>query len=908
VLDIDQNGEHTFFNTKHLRLDTKIDYDKPNGLLTLHRTTLGIEKASFVVEGTIQTTDSLNTNIRFSGNKPSLSTFAAFAPPTLAEALETYDNNGAISFAGTVQGHLLGAQMPAFRVDFACDNAKVINTNVNKRVESIYFSGFVTNGTGRSLKTSEFRLMNIRAKPEVGVFRGNIVVRNFEDPYVNVNVNADLDLEFLAAFSGIENLQRLKGQIALDMNFNELIDLDNPDKTLLRLKEGIDSELTIRNLSVAVPDYPHPISNINGHATMKQGFITMDNLSFTIADSDVRLTGSISDFPALFHAAPKPVELTLNATASRITLAQLLAHDSLLARRFDEEIRDFAVNLAFQAQASDLRTFTHLPRGEFSLRNMNAQLKHYPHRLHDIRADVMIGENSLTVKDISAFIDGSDVHLTASVDNIAKWFEPVKRGTSTLTVDVRSNRLAFNDIFSYAGRNYVPEQYRAEEIRGLAGKFALTMEYDSLFRACDVRVERFAGKFALHNFQLNSLRGALRYADGRVQMDDCSARVGKSDVTLRGAFPFTLTPPAVRSTPEATASIPTTLDLQATMLDIDELLTLKQTARALASAPSKTKTLTENAAYAPPLSNDKRSNDKRSNDKRSSDRRSNDSTPRASSFNIAALPFPDATVTARIGRLKFRSMLVDNLLLKLRTQSSRICTVDTMSFGMANGAFALTGSLDGTDSTALRCGVAAEVRRVDLQKLLLKMGNFGQNTLVSDNITGFATGSVAGTFTLHPDATPMLNKSEADIAVTIKQGELLNFAPFQAMAKFFNDKNLHRVRFDTLRNTLKLTNGVLNIPTMTINSSLGYMEITGKQDLQRSSKFAMDYVMGIPLRLVGKRALAMLFGKATQRDSSANDPQQHDSIYYRPATSNELLIKMRVVGIPGDFKITPVTH
>ena len=89
-----------------------------------------------------------------------------------------------------------------------------------------------------------------------------------------------------------------------------------------------------------------------------------------------------------------------------------------------------------------------------------------------------------------------------------------------------------------------------------------------------------------------------------------------------------------------------------------------------------------------------------------------------------------------------------------------------------------------------------------------------------------------------PDLTPMIDQCEAQMQVEIHNGVLINFAPMQAMSSFFSDKNLMKVRFDTLRNVLSFKNGELTIPDMNINSSLGFMEISGTQSMDMHMEYS----------------------------------------------------------------------
>jgi hypothetical protein len=114
------------------------------------------------------------------------------------------------------------------------------------------------------------------------------------------------------------------------------------------------------------------------------------------------------------------------------------------------------------------------------------------------------------------------------------------------------------------------------------------------------------------------------------------------------------------------------------------------------------------------------------------------------------------------------------------------------------------------------------------------------------------------------------------------------------MSSYFKDRNLNNVRFDTLQNKLDLKNGVLTIPAMTINSSLGFIEMEGTQSLD----LKMDYLIRVPLQLVTQVGFQTLFGGKKKEEI---DPDQEDAIQYRDRDKRVRFLNVRVNGTPDDF-------
>jgi hypothetical protein len=145
---------------------------------------------------------------------------------------------------------------------------------------------------------------------------------------------------------------------------------------------------------------------------------------------------------------------------------------------------------------------------------------------------------------------------------------------------------------------------------------------------------------------------------------------------------------------------------------------------------------------------------------------------------------------------------------------------------------------------------------------MLKFDNFGQDQLVSNNLHGYFNGTITGKIHLHADLVPKIDDSRLIIQMEVLNGALTDFGPLKALETYFEDKNVSHVRFDTLKNTLTIDKGVMDIPKMTIESTLGFMEISGTQGL--SGSMNMNYEIGIPWKMIGNVAANKLFKRSKQ--------------------------------------------
>jgi len=845
ILDISKSGEPTFFSNKSIELDWDMDFHRMDQVLKVLPSKLRLEQSLFTLEGTVDLDDDLFTDFKLYGEKPDFNIFAAFAPAEVAETLKKYQNEGEIYFLGTIRGKAGNGNMPAIAVEFGCENAYFVNTEMDRRVNDLRFSGFFTNGKERSLKTSELRLTNFYAKPEEGLFQGQLVIRNFEDPYIKVNLNADLDLQFLGQFFEVEGLRRITGKIQLDMDFDELIDMDIPTEGLSRLKEGLDSELTIKDLSFIIPDYPLPVTKANGHAVMEAGKITLDFLRFRVGESDFDFSGTLSDFPAIFHKLNKQVTATLSSKSNKINIAQLLSFDSVMMNSFNEEITEFQLKLALDANAREFTSYQYLPKGEFRIEDFYAKLKHYPHLFHDFDALVLIDKNKLTIRDFSGEIDGSDFHFSGIVHNYPKWFQDVKMGDSTIEFDFNSNLLIMKDLLAYNGENYLPDDYLEEELREVELKGRLDLHYDSLFKSADLSIDRLQAKLKIHPLKLENFRGRMHMEQGNILLENFGGKMGLSDFELDLAY--------FMGSDENHKSRENSFALRAKALDLDALMNYHPTKESEVS--------------------------------------------HADTFNIFELPFSNMRFEAAIGRMNYHTYWLEDVVGAMRTTKDHYLFVDTLHFNLAGGNLGMNGYFNGSDPTHIYFNNTMKAENLDIDKLMIKFDNFGQDVMINENLHGNVSGTITSNFLVHPDLTPIIEKSSARMDLTVTKGSLVNFTPLEAMSSYFKDRNLRMVKFDTLQNTFDLKDGVLNIPKMNINSSLGFIELSGKQTLD----LKMDYFLRIPLGLVTQVGFRSLFpGKGREEV----DPEQEDAIVFRDQNRKIRFVNLNISGDPDNYKVT----
>jgi hypothetical protein len=219
--------------------------------------------------------------------------------------------------------------------------------------------------------------------------------------------------------------------------------------------------------------------------------------------------------------------------------------------------------------------------------------------------------------------------------------------------------------------------------------------------------------------------------------------------------------------------------------------------------------------------------------------------------------------------------------------------------GIAGGTMHVKGYFDGSDPNKIYFNPIIKTSKVQLDQLLFKFDNFGQDYVLSNNLHGQLTSTITGKIRTHADLVPILEESDISIAATVYNGRLENYAPFEALSPYFPDKNWKQVRFDTLSNTLQVKNGKLIIPLMTINSTLGYLQMDGEQEMVGQG--LMNYHFRIPMSLVTEVSKNALFGKKNNTNAT-----EDDEIQYMEDDKNTRFLHLQMTGTSDKLEVKPL--
>ncbi len=848
VLTLIKEGDTTVIKNKNFDIDTKLKYTNATQILDINPSEVYLEDALFKMKGNIDFDDDMNIDLKFEGAKPNFDLFIAFAPEELAPALKKYENKGKVYFDCSIKGKSINGHNPKIDANFGCSDAYFANTLNRKKLDKLQFKGHFTNGEARNTSTMEFSIMDFGARPEAGLFSGNLIVKNFDSPDIDLKLISDFELDFLAKFFNLDNLKNLKGSVKLTMNFRDIIDLEHPEKSIEKLNESYFTELMIKDLSFSSPQYHLALNDLDVSATVRGSEATLDYFNMKVGKSDISIKGIVSDLPAILHHSDQLVTTKLAISSKYLDIFELTKTGKQGNKPVNEQIENFSVKLAFKSTAKALLESPNLPIGEFFIEDLYAKMKHYPHTLHDFHADVIIDEQDFRIIDFKGEIDKSDFHFSGKLYNYDLWFKEKPLGDTKIEFSLDSRLLQLEDLFAYGGENYVPEDYRHEEFRKFKIHGFTDLHFKNGLQSADIYLDQLEATMKVHPLRFEKFSGRIHLEDQNLTIEKLAGKIGKSSFLANISYYYGNDNKSKKRSNKFTINAP--------HLDFDELF-----------------------KYNPPPPNPKTK-----------------AVNHEMAFNIFQIPFPDMDFHFNIKHLKYHRYLLDDFYMKFRSQKNHHIFIDTMSLNAAGGFINIKGQFNGSDKNKIFFNPDIRLKNVDLDKLMFKFENFGQDHLVSEQLHGKLTGRLYGQIHMHADLIPIINDSEIHLDVEVTKGRLENYGPMLYLADFFKDKNLSKVLFDTLSNHIDITKGITSIPKMLINSSLGFIEISGKQDMD----FNFEYFLRVPLKLITKAGMSKLLGKKTDEI----DTEKEDEIATLEPNKKVRFINIKMSGNTDNYKIT----
>jgi hypothetical protein len=162
-----------------------------------------------------------------------------------------------------------------------------------------------------------------------------------------------------------------------------------------------------------------------------------------------------------------------------------------------------------------------------------------------------------------------------------------------------------------------------------------------------------------------------------------------------------------------------------------------------------------------------------------------------------------------------------------------------LSFQADQGKFDGEFSINMKGSGNYRLMANMKATNADLHELFVSFSDFGQEELVAENIYGRADMDLK----LSSELSPTLYLPPESVYLTadlhIRDGILKDYQPMMALSDYAEIEELKEVRFSQLSNQISISESVIYIPDMLIESNVLDMQLRGEHHFDNSINYSM---------------------------------------------------------------------
>src|SRR5690554_566566 len=219
-------------------------------------------------------------------------------------------------------------------------------------------------------------------------------------------------------------------------------------------------------------------------------------------------------------------------------------------------------------------------------------------------------------------------------------------------------------------------------------------------------------------------------------------------------------------------------------------------------------------------------------------------------FQLKISPQLKIYLHTEIAALSFKKFELKNLtgdfVVNKQQIDGRSLTFQTLD-GNASGDFFIR-----ENAKNLNCYAQLSVQKIDIKKLFYSFDNFGQNTLMSDNIAGVATADIEYSSLWSKNLISDLKSLKVSSDLLIENGLLKNYKPLEKLSSYIALDELKEIKFNNLKNQILIKDETIIIPNFDVNSSALNIGIQGKHyfnnDIDYSFTLLLNEILGKKVR------------------------------------------------------------
>jgi hypothetical protein len=803
---------------------SSLSFDQLKQRLLLEKSMLDFGYALFELDGSVEFREE-RMDMQFSARNSGIELLNFLLTGVLDMNAIEQIGEGQISIDGSIAGSF-DDRIPEAKMNFSASNMGFRVHAIQESITDIGFEGSASTGAPKDFSEAEIRISDFHVSFPEGSVDASIVIKNLVKPEFYLEMDGETELSIIEEVIDNKDIQNMSGRIQFAGNLTGTV-----DKTSEIFMENTGLlEICMDNVGFSLPD--NKIERLNGTLYLEEKRFGFRELTVSVDSNDLRVDeGWVDQLLPYFMGYKGEISTMLIAGAEEL-FPEKLTGDTL----FSEPIRDLSFKMELKTTGSAIDAALKeetLPEGDLAIHDFHISVPGYSD-LSSVNLELQLGRENITFSKVNGLIGESDFNFSGEVENYNAYMEKDSSALVKVTFNMGSNTILLKDLFTFNDQfEILPAAFSEEEIFDFIfkGKVESTVgelinnsnipNFDFVCEELQWDLKNYAQSF--RDFEME-----IGFLDGLLTVNKFSGIVGESNFNIRASMAHLF---------DTAGIIAGSIDLRSDLLDLDQLMSY--------SLLENTAADTLETAMA--------------------------DTVGLPSPGLAGFDFPDLELQLDLHEIRYAENVIRYVNGKIDLKPYKIVYFD--KFGLQSetgGSMVLDGQFNVSDPALYMLSAKIDIDTVNVSDFNLQFSMGDSIYSLEDNFNGtLSTDGIAELF-INPDFTIDLDNSTAMFNVVLTNGRIKNFAPLHEIGKYTGSKDLDNVKFGELRNgrSFSLVGGVVNVPLMSIESTLGLILIEGEQGL--GGDFL--YLARVPTKLIRGTARNIFSGQQSK------DPEEEEEI------------------------------
>ena len=310
-------GETEMLRKRNIELDSRMQVNLENNTFVIQTAELLLEEVPLNVTGSLDYGAHPSIDLHIAETDLELKEGIQLLPKSMQVQLQPYAPSGNMKFNFDMNGPFENLSISS---NFAVKDGELVEINSGVDLHSIQLNANYELKEGLDSVT----ISNFQSELGIGKLSCNGSIRHLSDPFLNLSVSAETNLNDLKGFFGWDSLAVCDGQVSAQTLIRGKIAFQEADSTFDWSQLHLNGRAQVTEGSFQWATSNGLFKNINGVFLLKGSDAEVEQLNFNINDNNCSFSGNFYSVIPYFTTDNSALNINANLYSNRLDLEKIL--------------------------------------------------------------------------------------------------------------------------------------------------------------------------------------------------------------------------------------------------------------------------------------------------------------------------------------------------------------------------------------------------------------------------------------------------------------------------------------------------------------------------------------------------------------------------------------------------------